>query len=272
MIPVDYFWNMPHYQKIDRYLWLVIAVLCLIGSLTGLIHPDIYQNFVNSDLLPGLTSQDLISAGSGCILLFYSLSSKSIDYRRQIIIIGILGYLFYAYGIYVIEQFYNMLYILYMGIFSLSFYALISGLIGIDSGLWFNLRISGSIRVLSAIFLFLNPLVFYPLWISQIISFIVEGRQPVAFYSVYILDLCFVMPAMVIVATMAFKKKGFGILLQPSLLIWGFILLFSVALGGLVGLIQNGSINLGETGFYLALSLVFLGLAILYFRHLKIWE
>jgi hypothetical protein len=57
-------------------------------------------------------------------LLYLALTTRSDRIRRQIIALGLLGYLFYAYGIYVIERAYNGLYLVYMAIFALAFWAM----------------------------------------------------------------------------------------------------------------------------------------------------
>lgn len=54
------------------------------------------------------------------------------------------------------------------------------------------------------------------------------------------------------------------------LFIKGFTLLFSVALGGLLKPLCHQATNTGEIWLYLGLSVVFLFLAVLYFRDLQI--
>ena len=156
-----------------------------------------------------------------------------------------------------------------MGIFGLSFYSIIVGITAIDKDLWLKIQVSRIIRIPAASFLLLNPMIFYPLWIAQILPFIQSGQRPDVFYSIYILDICFIMPAMAIVGIMALKNNGWGIMLLPALLIKGFTLLFSVALGGIISWIKDQAYNYGEITFYLILSIVFLGLVITYFRNLK---
>lgn len=261
---------MIHHQKTNRISWLIIAILSFIASITGVITPTIYQPFVKSTLIPGLISQDLITILAAGALLFFSLFPQTIHLKKLVLVLGILGYLFYGYGIYVIEQFYNVFYPLYMGIFGLSFYSIIAGITAIDKGLWLKIQVSRIIRIPAASFLLLNPMIFYPLWIAQILPFIQSGQRPDVFYSIYILDMCFIMPAMAIVGIMALKNKGWGLMLLPALLIKGYTLLFSVALGGSILWIQNQDGNIGEIIFYLVLSFIFLGLAIIYLHRLKI--
>jgi len=260
---------MIHYQKTNRTLWFIIALLTIVASVNGLIFPEIYQPFVKPAQLPGLVSQDLMSLIAALALFLFSFFSRSIDARKLVIAVGILGYLFYAYGIYVIEQFYTVWYFLYMGIFGLSFYTIFTGILAIDSSLWINIRVSRKVHIISAIFLLLIPFIFYPLWIMQIVPLIRESQRAGVFYSIYILDLCFILPAMIVIAIMSLKNRGWAILFQPALLFWGGMLLFSVALGGFIHWIQEHTINMKETTFYFVLSMVFLRLTVMYFRKLQ---
>ncbi len=261
---------MIRYQILNRLLWGIIALCALAVSLMGLLNTGIYQSFAKSDLISGLIAQDLISLLVAISLIYFSLFSKAIGIKKLVIILGMIGYLFYGYGIYVMELFYNAFYFVYMVIFGLSFYSIVVGIVAIDINLRSKVEVNRTILILSALFLFMNPLIFYPLWITEILPYILERQRPEVFYSVYILDLCLIMPAMVIVGVMALKNSGWALLLLPALLVWGFILLFAVALGGMIQWIRDQTVSLEEISFYLVLSLIFIGLIAAYFRRLKI--
>jgi hypothetical protein len=83
-------------------------------------------------------------------------------------------------------------------------------------------------------------LLFCPLWIGRLLPLMHSGQKPDALYSIFILDLCFVMPAFVIVAVLTAQNKGLGLLLTPVLFVKGFTLLFSVALGSLFKPLYHG--------------------------------
>ncbi|TFC04389.1 hypothetical protein E3O42_05185 [Cryobacterium adonitolivorans] len=53
-------------------------------------------------------------------------------------------------------------------------------------------------------------------------------------YSIFILDLGFIMPAFLILAVLALSNHGVGLVLLPSLYVLGFTLIFSLALAELV--------------------------------------
>jgi hypothetical protein len=89
-------------------------------------------------------------------------------------------------------------------------------------------------------------------------------------FSVFILDLCFIMPAFIIIAILAIKNRGWGILMIPALFIIGFTMLLSVAVGGVLKPLYDQSIETGELFMYIVLSVVFFVLTVVYLNNLKI--
>lgn len=158
------------------------------------------------------------------------------DVIRQLIIISLLGYFFYEYGILVIERVYNILYPLYMAIFSLSFYALAYTLGNLRTEVLCAVRVPNSIRYPAIGISLLAPLIFFPLWLSALVPLIQHAHRIEFYYSIYILDLCFVMPAFLIVAYQTARNTGFGLLLTPALFIKGFTILFPLAIAELLKL------------------------------------
>ncbi|MEO3934454.1 hypothetical protein WMO79_16790 [Micrococcaceae bacterium Sec7.4] len=68
-------------------------------------------------------------------------------------------------------------------------------------------RLPQGIRVLSASGALLQPLIFYPLWIGMLLPLMRNGDQIDSLYFVFILDLCFVMPAFLILAVLTFRSR-----------------------------------------------------------------
>ncbi len=256
--------------NVNKVLWFIVSSLSLAAGLIGIINSSIYNGVVNQEIISGMISQDIITILSAIIILVLIFRTSQKDLIKPIIIIALTSYFFYGYGIYVIERIYNTLYFIYMSIFGLSFYSLIYSLISIkfeDLGM---IEVAKPIRYLSIGFSFFIPVLFYPLWISQLIPLIQTGQKNEFFYSIPILDLCFIMPAFIIVAIFTIKNRVLGLLLTPALFIHGFALLFSVAVGGMLKPFFNQRTVLTENLFYLSLSTFFLVLTIIYIRNLKI--
>ena len=116
----------------------------------------------------------------------------------------------------------------------------------------------------------LIPLLFYLLWGSQILVLMKSGVKQEFTFSIYILDLIFVLPAMLITAVMLIKKNIFAYITAPVLFFKAFTLLFSVAIGSFLRPFYNVNFIAEEAFFYLILSLSFLALAFLNFKKLEI--
>jgi len=252
-----------------KILWLLTALLSLAAALIGVINPAIYADLVGKDVIPGVFGQDLMTIAASVILLWLVSQTKESDSRKQIVVLGILGYLFYAYGIYVIEQVYNLLYYLYLAIFALAFWSMAYGTAKIPSDVLQKVRVSRPIRHVSAWFSFLVAFIFNILWIVQLLPLLKSGDKIENLYSVFILDLVFIMPAFVIVGIMALRKAGLGLLLIPALFVLGFTLIFSLAIAELVKPAFDLNISIGGLLLSLILSILFLVLAALHLRKLE---
>jgi len=252
--------------KVHKVLWVLVACFSLIAAGVGILHPAIYSKVVSSELVPTTMAQDAMTLVVGLVILILGLKTKQTDTKKQMVVISLLGYLFYGYGIYVIEQFYNAFYILYMAIFALAFWLIVFGLAHMDQDLLRQLKAPQKVRYVSAGSLIFVALLFYSLWISQLLPLIRTGQQVESLYSIYILDMVFVLPALVISAVLLVRGKVLGLILAPILFIKAFTLLFSVGLGGVFLLLYGQTADLGESAFYFILSLAFLGLAVYCFR------
>jgi hypothetical protein len=199
-------------------------------------------------------------------MLFLIIRIDEGDFVKQLILLGIIGYLFYGYGIYVLAKIYNILYFLYMAIFGLSFFSLVYGIANISKEAFDKIEFPDTLRKVSAAFLFLIPVIFYPLWVIRMWPFIQEMRVPASGSNVYILDICFVLPVFAMMAVMLLEKDNFAILLTPVLFIKGFTLCISVALGEILKSLYDQTWNKFNAFLFIFLTLACLVLSILYFK------
>jgi hypothetical protein len=250
-------------QKLNsnKILWLIAASLSLVAALIGMFDPAIYSKVVSREHIPGTFSQDLMTSIASLTLLFLSILTKEEDAKKQMVILGIVGYLFYAYGILVIGQVYTVLYLVYMAIFGLAFWSLVYGVVNIRQEILYKMTLSKPTRYVSVVGLLLQPLIFYPLWISSLIPLMQTGQRIEFLYSIYILDLCFTLPAFILLAVMTLKKEGLGLVLAPAMFIQGSTLMFSVVIGELMKPFYRLTPHAAEMITSLILSLTFLVLA-----------
>jgi hypothetical protein len=249
----------------------MISVLTLVAAAAGMWRPMIYDGIVSEELIPGAFSQDLLSVAAALGLLYLALTALGNRVKRQVMALGLLGYLFYAYGIYVIERAYNGLYLVYMAIFTLAFWALVCAGAHVRRDLPAP-ALPKTVRLLSASGAILQPLIFYPLWIGMLLPLMRTGEQIDSLYSIFILDLCFIMPAFLILSVLAYRSHRTGLLLLPAIYALGFTLIFSLAAGELVKPLFNATLNPGAFWPELGLSLLFLVLGILHLTMMRINE
>lgn len=252
----------------NKKLWLIVASLSLVAAVIGVFNQDIYSKVISDEVLPGVISQDIITIIISSILLFFSLKLKDINIKEQIISLSFIAYLIYGYGIYVIEQIYSPLYILYVAIVALSFWSLVYSLINIREEISENIKLPKFIKYMTIGFLIFIPALFYTLWIGELIPLMKSGEKLEFMFSIYIMDMVFVLPAFLISAYMIIKEEFLGYIFAPLLFFKAFTLLFSVGLGGLLKPLYNQISVQGENMFYIILSIIFLALAVLNYWNL----
>ncbi len=254
----------------NRLLWLLTAVLAGIAAGVGVIYPEIYRGVIREDMMPMVIPQDAMTLAAAVIIIVAAAVMRERAVVAQLLVISLLGYLFYEYGILAIERVYNGLYPLYLALFSLSFYTLSYAIAHIR---WQALRtaaVPAALRHVAIGFALLVPLIFIPLWLGAVLQIIRSGDKPEFYYSIYILDLCFVMPAFLIVAGLAIRRHGLGILLMPALFIKGFTIIFPLGIAELVKPRYGLPPDLNGLWSSLLLAGAFLALAVVYFRQLAV--
>jgi len=254
----------------NRILWLLTTTLSLVVALVGVFNPGIYSKVISTDIMPGVFGQDLMTIVASVIILVLAIQIKEESSTKQVLILGVIGYLFYAYGIYVIERVYNVLYYLYLAIFGLSFWSLVYGVASVSREILQQVELSRVMRNVSAGFSLFVAMVFTALWIIQLLPLIKAGEKIEFLYSVYILDICFIMPAFVILGIMTVRNKGPGLLLTPAMFILGFTLIFSLAVSEMVKPLYDLAISIGGLAPSLVLSILFLVLTFYHLRKFKI--
>lgn len=256
--------------RLNKILWYITFVLSLLVSAIGVFDIHIYTGIVSPDLFPGAFAQDFITLLASVIALVICFTAKQNSYKKHLVIFGLVGYLFYAYGIYVIERAYNMYYLVYMAIFALSFWGIIYGVSSLAEESRNSAFLGKKLRYISASGAMLQPVMFYPLWIAMLIPLMQSGNQIDSLYSIFILDLVFIMPAFFILSILTFKNTSFGIMLMPAIYILGFTLIFSLAVAEIVKPLFQMPIKMDALLQSLSLSVLFLVLGIVHLRKMKI--
>jgi hypothetical protein len=249
--------------RLSKIFWSITATFALLAALPGVLFKDIYVDVFAKEYLPGAYPQDVLTILVALSLFVLIATTKENDIRKQIIIIGLIGSLFYLYGIFTMERVYNSYYLLYAAVFASSFWSIIYSLSGFRSEKFSGMQINGTIVKTSAIASLVIAALFTFLWTSALVPLMREHNRIEYLYSIYILDLCFVMPAFVMLAVMSLRKLPFGILLTPAMMILGFFVIFPLGLNELAKPAFGMEINYGSMVISFVFSVFMLGLAVL---------
>ncbi len=256
--------------NLNKTLFILTGITALIAAVVGVLKPEMYNPVVSARLLPAVFTQDFVVILASLVLIVLAILLKQNDYRKLIVIYGILGFFFYAYGIYSIEQVYTSLYLLYLIILACSFYVLIFSISSMDKHAIEGLNISPIIRYIAAGYGVFIAIMFNFIWISQLIPLLRSGERIEYTFSVYVIDLVFIMPAFVIAAFLTIRKRAIGLTGLPALFILGVGILSPLALAEVFKPLRyDMPVNHGEFWLYSILSMTFLFLSSIYLIAIK---
>ncbi|MGA2181945.1 MAG: hypothetical protein ABSH47_02870 [Bryobacteraceae bacterium] len=206
-------------------LWISVP-LCVVLAVTGLgaFWPGIYWREKPASVVGGVVS-DILDL---CLILPTLVVTTVLARRGSLcallVWIGTLGYLCYNFPIYVFEVHFNAMFPAYCAVMGLSFY----GLMGVREFL-----VSGEVaktyspgaprRSIAAAFILL-ALSAAVGELKEIVVAIHAGQIPANAAAagqftdpIHVLDLCFLLPALVIAAVMLLRRKEMGFTLAPVL-------------------------------------------------------
>jgi len=251
---------------LNKIFWSITTTFAFFAALSGVVVKGLYLNLFPKDFLPGAFPQDVLTM-IVCVFLYILIAStKQHDVKKQIVIIGLIGSFFYLYGIFTIERVYNWCYLLYVLVFASSFWSIIYSLSGFRSEAFLRMRLPDRMLRTTALSSIIIAFLFTGLWTTALIPLMRDRNRIEYLYSIYILDLCFVMPAFVIIAVMSLRRMPLGTLLAPAIMLLGFFVIFPLGLNELAKPSAGMAINYGP----MAVSFLFAGyMLIIVILHLK---
>jgi hypothetical protein len=205
-------------------LSLLAAALCAIASAGGLILDATYARETALWAAQGV-GQDLVNLVVAAPAVFAAAwFAHRGSPRATLIWFGLLMYLAYSYVLYAFFVHFNALFLVYVAALGSSVYALAGAAAGLDRDRWtaFFERTSGE-RALSA-FLVTAAGAFLGLWLSEIVPALIAGGAPqsatdagLIVNPVHVLDLAFVLPAMIVAAVSLWKRHPLGLVMAVPL-------------------------------------------------------
>lgn len=280
-----------HKNRILFVLISSILILSTIASLAGLLsyHAPSTQTFtsITGESVRiygyGLYRNDSVSIATQGIAsdfmtlflvvpvtLAVLLWSKRSSIKSAILLTGLLGYFLYTYTSYVFLWNYNQLFLVYVALMSLSFYAFLISMNSIDrTRLVDAISVSFPTKRIAGFMLALAIMVSL-LWLGKIVPSLFSSVPPIGLehYTTLViqaLDLGFVIPASVIASILLLRKDALGYLLGSVLMVKYIALLMTISAMFIFMLLQDsgsswieGSVFLGFTALSIYVFLTML--------------
>ena len=256
--------------KLAKVFWTITTAFAFLAALAGVSFKGIYDDLFTPDFLPGAFPQDVLTI-LVCIFLFVLIAiTKENDVKVQVVILGLLGSFFYLYGIFTIERVYTWFYLLYAAVFASSFWSIIYSLAGFRAEDFAQLRLKNGMLKTTAISSIFIAVIFTFLWTAALIPLMRDHNRIEYLYSIYILDLCFVMPAFFMTAIMSLRRMPLGIMMAPAIMILGFFVIFPLGLNELAKPSAGMAINYGSMAISFIFAFFMLVIAILQLRMIRL--
>jgi hypothetical protein len=214
----------PHVDDVWIWLSVAAAILTAAASAGGIFLPSTYARETPLWGTQG-AGQDVVNLIVVVpLLLACAWRARRGSVRAALVWFGVLLYLVYSYVLYAFFVHFNALFLVYLGVLGTSAYALAGAAAGLDARAWANcLSLARGERALSVLFM-ATAVLFGALWLSEIIPALEAGRTPQSAIDtglivnpVHVLDLAFVVPAMIVTSALLLKRRPAGLLVAVPL-------------------------------------------------------
>ncbi len=258
------------------FLIVPLVVLVAIVSAAGIFTGAPYQSENEIYAAQG-RGQDIIDLFILTpVLLISSILVFSGSGRAVFVLLGSLIYSAYTFIIYSFGMHFNSFFLLYCASMGLSVYAIIFIVVRTGSLSLPEKFDRGTPVVITAIYLFFIAVVFYFVWLSEIIPAILNHTVPKSIEEaglmvnpVHVLDLAVALPACIFAGITLLRRENAGFLLAPALLFFAFFM--ALAIASMVITMQKLGFNTDTTLMYGfgVLALVAVVLFVLFIRHFR---
>lgn len=213
-------------RNADIWLWLTvpISILLAIAAGCGVFISDVYRD--TPSLVAQAIGQDAVTLmiALPALIICAFLTSRG-SQRARLIWLGVLVYIVYTYASYAFGIRFNPLFLIYTALLGCSSYALIGGLVTTDwAGIKAGFTERTPVRAVS-IFLIAIAGLFYLIWLSEAVPASLTGTPPQSVNDdgtptnvIHVLDMAWLLPALVITAVSLWRKQSMGYALAAPLL------------------------------------------------------
>lgn len=207
-------------------------------------------------------AQDIVTLVVGIPLLVAAVALfRKGGLRGKLLLSGTLAYFLYTYASFAFGAAYNILFLVYVALFSLSLFAFILALMAIDVRALpghFSPRLP---RRPIAVFLFVVGVFLLLAWLGRIAPALLAGKPPLGLdaYSTLIiqaLDLGLIVPAAFLSGALLWRQKAWGYLLSSVVLIKGVTLALAVSAMAVNMILAGVQVSIAELVMFPAIAVV----------------
>lgn len=171
---------------------------------------------------------------------------RQIHDGARLVWLGGLIYLVYTYVIAAFDHSFNSLFLVYVALLGCSLYALIGGLATMDiARIKAGFAKTTPVKAVN-IYLAVLTVLFYILWLNEIIPALAAGEIPQSIQSngtptnaVHVLDMVWILPAFGTTAVSLWRIQALGFTLAGALLYYGVLLILAI-LSTMVAMVREG--------------------------------
>ena len=263
------------WPRVATPLTLLTLILLPLATLIGLLVPGLYRD--TAWMIPQARGQDLMTFVTIEPLLMVAL----LAYRKRPITavlawMGALGYVLYTYAMYSYTTYFNALFLVYVALFATSLFALIDLLAHLNpEQVRASLRPMLPTRVI-AVYCALVGLFFLVAWLGQIVPATLQGTTPESILlaktptsAVHVQDLAVVLPLYLLTAVWLWRRRAWGFVLAPILLILADVMLLALLAMGLFMAQAGFAGSLDMAPIFAVLALLSLALTGVYFVNIQ---
>jgi hypothetical protein len=255
--------------------WIALALAVLVGltGWAGLFWPPTYAQETRASALGAIASDVVDLFVIVPLLLVSGFAARRGSMAARFICLGALGYLLYNFLIYCFLVRFNPLFLVYCATLGLAFYGFIGGVLSLAPAEVAARYASRPARTPTALVFLAMAVATTAQWLRDIVPALAARRLPqwVAetgspINPIWVLDLCFLLPALAITGVSLLRKRPLGFVLAPILLT--VLALISSEIIVIRGVMERAGVpqGYGGTVFIAALGTLFTVLLVVFLR------
>lgn len=254
--------NLTHRKVLTTMIMVLISLIAIV-SLGGLLNNNLYTRETHNWFVQCIAQDAIDLFFIVPLLMISTVFMFRGSLKWTYIWLGTMLYNFYSFILYCFIVHFNVLFLLYCAILGLTFYTVLLFIISVDKIILNKISFTiKSARAMAYLLLFV-AISFLFLWLSDIIPAIIQNQMPVTVTQggmftnpVHVIDLAFLIPAMIILGIAIFKKNIIASLIAPVFLCFSFVMSFALFVMMLYMFIQNEASSFAPSIMMIVLSII----------------